>query len=102
MCRNCIIKSRAGRNSRPPHCGRLRLPFCIYSLLIHVLVLLTANTAASADMQEENRHSSAICAVVIMFSAIAADSAVEMNTGAAFEKTTGTLPHREPPKEAHG
>ena len=52
-------------------------------------MLLTANTAASADMQEENRHSSAICAVVIMFSAMAADSAVEMNTGAAFEKNNG-------------
>ena len=42
-------------------------------------------------MQEENRHSSAICAVVIMFSAMAADSAVEMNTGAAFEKNNGYI-----------
>ena len=54
-------------------------------------MLLTANTAASADMQEENRHSSAICAAVITFSAIVADSAVEMNTGAAFEKNNGYI-----------
>lgn len=60
-------------------------------LLIYVFVLLTINTAASADMKEENRQSSAIWAAVIMFSAIAADSAVEINTGAAFEKNKGYI-----------